>query len=112
MLSRIDLLRRVTSARRPARTEPERTEESADTEVANLPVAVGLAGPYQRVQRRDFRHGDCEFEAQLIGQAGERRGLRGGASLLEMARAAYNRVEWSGAYDRRARTGRRAQAEA
>ncbi|PZQ60331.1 MAG: hypothetical protein DI570_14165 [Phenylobacterium zucineum] len=76
----------------------------------NLPVPVAPAGAYERVQRRDFRHGDCEFEAQLIGQAGERRGLRAGPALLDMARVAYNRVEWSGAYDRRARTGRRTRS--
>ena len=81
MLSRVDRLRRLTSARRAVRAEAERSDEATGAaEVINLPVAVGSAGPYERVQRRDFRHGDCEFEAQLIGQAGERRGLRAGPS--------------------------------
>lgn len=97
--------------RRPARTESERIDDAADAEVVNLPAAVAPAGAYQRVQRRDFRHGDCEFEAQLMGQTGERRGLRGGPALMDAARSAYNRVEWSGSYDRRAQAGRRTQTE-
>ncbi|MEW5683622.1 MAG: hypothetical protein AB1942_01750 [Pseudomonadota bacterium] len=112
MLSRIDRFRRVTPVRRAARPEAGRVDETPGAEVVTLPVPVAPAGPYQRVQRRDFRHGDCEFEAQLIGQEGERRGLRAGPALLDIARSAYNRVEWSGSYDRRAQTGRKAVAVA
>ncbi len=43
--------------------------------------------------------------AQLIGQDGQKRGLRGGPQTLAQARAAYLSTEWSGAIDRRNRTG-------
>ena len=36
----------------------------------------------------------------------QRRGLRGGPTLIEAARRANNRVEWSGSWARRARAGR------
>lgn len=111
MMSRIDRVRRVTQARRSARVEGEHVEETTGAEVVNLPVPVGPAGAYQRAPRRDFRQGDCEVAAQLLGQAGERRGLRAGPNLLDTARVAYNRVEWSGSYDRRARSGRRTRTD-
>lgn len=43
--------------------------------------------------------------AHLIGQDGQKRGLRGGPQTLAQARAAYLSTEWSGAIDRRNRTG-------
>ena len=43
--------------------------------------------------------------AQLMGQDGQKRGLRGGPQTLAQARAAYLSTEWSGAIDRRNRTG-------
>jgi hypothetical protein len=46
------------------------------------------------------------FDAQLLGQGGARRGLRGGAPVLEEAQHAYLETEWSGPADRRAATGR------
>ena len=41
------------------------------------------------------------FEAQLIGQVGQKRGLRGGPPVLKSARSAYLGTEWSGKSDRR-----------
>ncbi|RAK67769.1 hypothetical protein [Phenylobacterium kunshanense] len=110
MMSRIDRVRRVTHSRRTARTESDRAEEPA-TDVVNLPVPVGAPGPYQRPPRREFRQGECEVAAQLMAQSGERRGLRAGPPLLDTARVAYNRVEWSGSFDRRARSGRRTRTD-
>jgi hypothetical protein len=43
--------------------------------------------------------------AQLMGQDGQKRGLRGGPQTLAQAKAAYLSTEWSGAIDRRNRTG-------
>jgi hypothetical protein len=108
MLSRIDRIRRSVSARRALRTDNERPAE-AEAFGARLPVPVGAAYDEPPTPRCDFRHGDNEFEAQLMGQAGERRGLRGGPLVIDTANTAYNRVEWSGRYDRRAKKGRRAR---
>ncbi len=44
-------------------------------------------------------------DAQVAGQTGARRGLRGGAPVLNAARAAYLDAEWRGADDRRLPTG-------
>ncbi len=44
-------------------------------------------------------------DAQVAGQTGARRGLRGGAPVLEAARAAYLDAEWRGEGDRRLPAG-------
>jgi len=51
------------------------------------------------------------FDAHLMGQGGEKRGLRAGGPALDHAQMHYNRVEWSGRKDRRARKGRIADTE-
>jgi hypothetical protein len=109
-MSRIDRIKRAVSARQASRTEVDRTDEAWSGASANLPVSVTSV-----TQTRTFRderpRGYTEFAAQIIGQHGERRGLRAGPSLLEQARDAYNRTEWSGSYDRRARSGRATREE-
>ena len=110
MMSRIDRIRRAGLVRRAQKAEGDRVEEAQGAGGVNLPVPVGpVTAP--RTFREERRRGDTEFAAQLMGQDGQRRGLRAGPSLLDVARTAYNRIEWSGSYDRRARKGRRARTE-
>jgi len=110
MMSRIDRIRRAALVRRAQKAESDRTDEVQGAASANLPIPVGpVTAP--RTFREERRRGDAEFAAQLMGQDGQRRGLRAGPSLLDVAQSAYNRVEWSGSYDRRARKGRRARTE-
>ena len=45
--------------------------------------------------------GPSAFAAQLLGQSGQKRGLRGGVPVLDAARSAYLGAEWSGRSDRR-----------
>jgi hypothetical protein len=45
------------------------------------------------------------FEAQVLGQPGVKRGLRGGQPVLDHARAAYLGAEYSGPADRRPPSG-------
>ncbi len=45
------------------------------------------------------------FTAQMMGQTGVRRGLKGGAPVLKQARSAYLETEYSGPNDRRPPTG-------
>jgi hypothetical protein len=45
------------------------------------------------------------YAAQLLGQDGQRRGLRGGAPVLDAARSAYLGAEYSGENDRRPLSG-------
>lgn len=45
------------------------------------------------------------YAAHVLGQDGQKRGLRGGQPVLDAARQTYTRTEWSGAADRRAKLG-------
>jgi hypothetical protein len=45
------------------------------------------------------------YAAQLLGQDGQRRGLRGGAPVLDAARSAYLGAEYCGENDRRPSSG-------
>src|SRR5262245_23207113 len=107
MMSRIDRIRRAALVRRAQKAEAEPAEDVQAG--GNLPIPVGpVTGPRTF---RDESRGRSEFAAQLLGQDGQRRGLRAGPTVLDTARDAYNRTEWSGSYDRRARKGRRTRTD-
>ena len=55
--------------------------------------------------------GPAAFTAQMIGQEGQKRGLRGGPPVLERARSAYLEAEWTGPGDRRRGAGRTAKTD-
>lgn len=105
-MSQIDRIRRTISSRKAARTAEAWADEAAAKRAGNLPVPVAPVAA-----SRSFREGrtanDAEVIAQVLGQHGERRGLRAGPVLQEFARSAYSQIEWSGSYDRRARKGKR-----
>ncbi len=46
------------------------------------------------------------FAAQMIGQTGQRRGIKGGPPVLDAARSAYLGTEHSGAAERRPQPGK------
>jgi hypothetical protein len=46
------------------------------------------------------------YAAQMMGQSGQKRGLRGGKETLDRARATYLGTEYSGAADRRLTQGK------
>jgi len=48
---------------------------------------------------------EAAFAAQMMGQTGARRGLKGGQPVLKQARSAYLETEYSGPNDRRPPTG-------
>ena len=50
--------------------------------------------------------GAAVFAAQMIGQTGQRRGLKGGPPVLDAARSAYLGAEHSGAAERRPLPGK------
>ena len=107
-MSRIDRIARAFAARRAGQL---RADGPPPTETTKLPALIDPPAPSARPQRAERRQGDVEFSAQLIGQEGQKRGLRGGSPVLDAARTSYNGIEWSGAWDRRARKGRRARAD-
>ena len=49
--------------------------------------------------------GHSGLDAQRLGQATSRRGLRGGQPVLDAARTAYLSTQWSGEHDRRPEPG-------
>ena len=55
--------------------------------------------------------GPAAFTAQVMGQGGQKRGLRGGPATLDHARTTYLETEWSGPADRRPAPGRITKTE-
>ncbi|WP_374469898.1 hypothetical protein [Phenylobacterium sp.] len=109
MMSRIDPIRRAALVRRAARPDNQDVDDTREAYSANLPVPVDSARP---VPPRDARpEGAAVFAAQLLGQDGQKRGLRAGAELIDHAKTTYVSTEWSGSYDRRARKGKIARTE-
>lgn len=65
----------------------------------NLPVVV--EGEVAKTGQASPSRSDQAFQAQVLGQDGQKRGLRGGKPVLDAARSAYLETEWRGEYDRR-----------
>ena len=66
---------------------------------ANLPVIV------EEPPKPSREPSEAAFAAQVMGQGGQKRGLRGGQPVLQQARSAYLEAEWSGPQDRRPPSG-------
>lgn len=77
------------------------------SEKSNLPALIpGQASTSRRADRKVLgARAAAAFAAQVMGQDGARRGLRGGQPVLQAARAAYLETEWSGPDDRRPAPG-------
>ena len=60
---------------------------------------------------RASANGFVAFVAQVLGQPGQKKGLRGGPETLEKARSAYLETEWSGPADRRPARGKITKTE-
>lgn len=54
---------------------------------------------------------EAAYAAQVMGQGGQKRGLRGGKETLDRARATYLETEYSGPADRRLASGRITKTE-
>jgi hypothetical protein len=96
---------RIRRTRTSAAEILDELEGKADVAPSTLPVPVS---PARTIPPKTPVASAAAIEAQLIG---ERRGLRAGASVVDQAKAIYNKTEWSGAKDRRAPKGRAAKTE-
>ena len=108
MTALIDPARRPRRVRRPRKSATELIDEiEGRPEVApsSLPVPVA---PARSIPPKTPITSAATIEAQL---EGERRGLRAGASVIDQAKAVYNKTNWSGAKDRRAPKGRTAKTD-
>jgi hypothetical protein len=108
MTSPIDPIRRPQPPRRARKSSGEPVDETFESVSANLPVPVGKA---HTVEPPHPVHGGAAIEAQILGQTGARRGLRAGPTVIDSAKHAYNKIEWSGKKDRRAPKGRVAKTD-
>ena len=54
---------------------------------------------------------EAAFTAQVLGQSGQKRGLKGGQPVLEQARSAYLDAAFSGRSDRRPKPGKVTKTE-
>jgi hypothetical protein len=105
----IDPIRRAARLRRAAKAV-DQGRAAPEAGGAGLPVPVDA--PRTVPPAAEIPASAATFPPQLLGQdGGERRGLRGGPAVIDRAKKSYNRVEWSGAKDRRARKGRHAKTE-
>jgi hypothetical protein len=120
MSSSIDPIRRAARLRRATRTEAGRAEagraeaasSAPDADAADRPgLPVVVDGPQTVPPRAETAASGAMFDAHLLGQDGQKRGLRAGPTAIDSASASYNRIEWSGAHDRRARKGHIAKTE-
>jgi hypothetical protein len=102
MTGPVDPVRRVARSSRVDRGAASVAPSEAASETANLPVPVGPARTHAPERPAGA---DAAFAAQLIGGA-PRRGLKGGPGAIEQAHSAYLGTEYSGAADRRAKSGR------
>ncbi len=116
MSERIDPVRAMGDRRVWIRRDADRevlqatVEDAADDHAAeaSLPVPV-TATPEQPDPRA--KDGFVAFVAQVLGQPGQKKGLRGGPETLEKARSAYLETEWSGPSDRRPARGKITKTE-
>ena len=103
-MSRIDRIRRSAKPGTPAKADIAHLTDADAFDPRTLPIAAGSV----RVVS-DVRYHDPEppsvFAAQLIGQHGQKRGLRAGPVHIDAANGAYKKIEWSGSKDRRAVVG-------
>ena len=103
MLFRIDRIQTPVTPRPSAKAGTDQGRQ-APSRLLPVPVSPAVDTP-----RPDRRAGDSGYAAQLLGQDGQKRGLRAGQPAIDAARQTYSQVEWSGARDRRRRSGRAAQ---
>lgn len=103
----IDPVRRSSSDRRSGERRSDDRRAPAPVK-GGLPVPVSAARPEPRGEPDP---GAAVFAAQLMGQTGQKRGLKGGPPVLEAARSTYLETEWRGPGDRRVRAGRITKTE-
>ena len=103
-------VRRAQSPRRAAdrrRTGRRTGDQAVDVAPAPEPAPPRAAAlPAIASQPAASKTAAASLSAQLLGQGGQKRGLRGGAETLGSARAAYLGAEYLGTSDRRTAKGR------
>ena len=86
--------------------DPARADAAASAPGrTTLPVVAGPVRTRERTATDPAAKAAAAFAAHVMGQSGQKRGLRGGAQVLDHARSTYLGAEWSGHADRRPAKG-------
>lgn len=109
-MSRIDRIRRSAKPGTPAKASIDPISDADAFDPRTLPIPAGAVRVVSDV-RYEPSEPPTIFAAQLIGQHGQRRGLRAGPVHIDAAQGAYNRIEWSGSKDRRVAVGHMAKTK-
>lgn len=111
MTERLDPVRPFAERRQQRRREEDQLVRpaAAPADQPNLPVPVEAPHARERADGAGVS-GQAAFAAQLLGQPGQKRGLRA-AGTIETARSAYLGAEYSGPADRRPPKGLLKKAE-
>jgi len=100
-------VQRRADRRSDERRAAERRAASASRALVPVDFPVEAAEPPARPAPTPSADGGAAvFAAQMIGQTGQRRGLKGGPPMLDAARSAYLGAEHSGAAERRPLPGK------
>ena len=98
MTDPIDPIRRAAETR-PSRRRGDRRREGQGQERPDM--AFPVPAPERHDPEPVPPPSDTAFAAQVLGQGGQKRGLKGGPEVLNKARGAYLGAEYSGDADRR-----------
>jgi len=105
--------RRIAERRQAGEPAEDRPADAAaaegqpDFKLSECRALVPVVSPAPDSPDTDPRRGGfAGFAAQILGQGGQKRGLRGGPETLNRARSSYLGAEWSGPADRRPSPGR------
>jgi hypothetical protein len=100
-------VQRRADRRADDRRATERRAGSASRALVPVGFPVDAAEPPARpAPTPPADPGAAVFAAQMMGQTGQRRGLKGGPPVLDAARSAYLGTEHSGAAERRPQPGK------
>lgn len=100
MTGPIDPIRRSSPMRRALAAPQDSRDQEAESEEVVF-VRDEQPAPPPPPRRGAF----ATFAAHLMGQTGQKRGLRGGQEVLDSARSTYLGTEYSGKADRRPKAG-------
>ena len=96
----VDPVRAAAERRSRERRERERRRFPVSAELVPAPAPAPAEPPTE-----------AAYTAQVLGQTGQKRGLKGGPPVLDQARSAYLEAAFSGQGDRRPRPGKVTKTE-
>ncbi|CAN5377451.1 hypothetical protein BH10PSE1_BH10PSE1_11330 [soil metagenome] len=98
--------RRAADRRSSQRRDPGQTTSSRELVPTEAPIDPAEPAGRATLVRDISQAPAAAFAAQLIGQGGQRTGIRGGPPVLDAARSTYLTSEYSGEKERRPPTGK------